>query len=223
VLRSPQRAAALLDPGRLRLADALRESPDSAAGLARRLGEKRQTINYHLRALEEAGLVELAEERRRGNCVERVMRVVARQFVLDSAALGPLGVGAPPTGDRFSASHLVAVAARAIREVADLMDRAARERKRMATATLETELRVASPEAFGRFVEDLTAAMADVVSRHDAGAGAGRTLRVAAAVWPGAGGAMGAGGEVEPEVDTGDGAGDALRPVDPGDENEEGA
>ncbi|MCI0546949.1 MAG: helix-turn-helix domain-containing protein, partial [Candidatus Rokubacteria bacterium] len=73
VVRDPDRASVLLDSGRQRLLVALEESADSASGLARRLGDSRQRINYHLRELESAGFVELAEERRRGNCIERVL------------------------------------------------------------------------------------------------------------------------------------------------------
>ncbi|HUG39253.1 MAG TPA: helix-turn-helix domain-containing protein [Longimicrobiales bacterium] len=188
VVRSPERAATLLDPVHRRLIEALREAPDSAAGLARRFGEKRQTVNYHLRALEDARLVELSEERRRGNCTERVMRVVAREYVLDSAALGTLGAPGRPTGDRFSATYLIAVAARAIRELADLVERAGRQKARLATATVETEVRLATPRDFGRFTEDLAEAVGRVVARHDAGEG-GRPLRVIAAAYPAAAGA----------------------------------
>ena len=70
VIRRPDSAAALLDPVRQQLLAQLAE-PDSAAGLARRLRLPRQRINYHLRALERAGLLELVEERRKGNCIER--------------------------------------------------------------------------------------------------------------------------------------------------------
>ena len=71
-VRDAAQAAALLQPQRLRLLEGLSE-PDSAAGLARRFGLPRQQVNYHLRELERVGLVELVEERRRGNCVERVV------------------------------------------------------------------------------------------------------------------------------------------------------
>jgi len=63
------------------------------AGLARKLGLPRQRLNYHLRALEDAGLVELVEERRKGNCFERLLRATARSFVISPEALGVLGPG----------------------------------------------------------------------------------------------------------------------------------
>ncbi|MEN8374222.1 MAG: winged helix-turn-helix domain-containing protein, partial [Gemmatimonadota bacterium] len=55
-------AVLLRDPERRRLVEELRELPDSAAGLAQRLGQTRQRLNYHLRALEEAGVLELHQE-----------------------------------------------------------------------------------------------------------------------------------------------------------------
>ncbi|KAB2955835.1 MAG: winged helix-turn-helix transcriptional regulator, partial [Thermoanaerobaculia bacterium] len=70
------------------LLSALQDGPATAAGLARRLGLPRQRVNYHLRELEKAGLVELVEERRRGNCVERLVRATARAFLLGPEALG---------------------------------------------------------------------------------------------------------------------------------------
>jgi predicted transcriptional regulator len=48
IVREPERASLLLDDGRQRLLFALEEQPDSASGLARRLGDSRQRINYHL-------------------------------------------------------------------------------------------------------------------------------------------------------------------------------
>ena len=63
-------AEASLDPIRARLLAQLRE-PASASGLAERFGLPRQKVNYHLRLLEQHGLVELVEERRKGNCTER--------------------------------------------------------------------------------------------------------------------------------------------------------
>lgn len=75
-------AGGVLAPGRTALLRALRQ-PRSAASLARELGIQRQKLNYHLRVLERAGLVECVEERRKGNCLERIMQATARAYVLD--------------------------------------------------------------------------------------------------------------------------------------------
>lgn len=184
VLDDLERASALLDPDRRRLVAALREAPDSASGLARRLGDSRQRLNHHLRALESAGLVELHEERRRGNCTERVLRVVARRFVLDPLALEGLPDETAGAGDRFSATWLVALAARTIRELADLRERARTESKRLATASLDTEVRLRGPAAMVAFTEDLTRAVAEVVARHDAAGADSRPFRVVAGSYP---------------------------------------
>jgi hypothetical protein len=46
----------------------------------------RQQVGYHLRALEQAGLVELVEERRKGNCIERIVRAAACSYVISPEA-----------------------------------------------------------------------------------------------------------------------------------------
>jgi DNA-binding transcriptional ArsR family regulator len=181
VVRDARRAAALLDPERLRLMEALRAQPDSAAGLARRLGEQRQRLNYHLRVLEAEGLVELHAERRRRGGTERVLRPVARSYVVDPGSLGGLAVAPESSGDRFAATYLIAVAGRAIRELAELRDRARRRRRRLATTAVEAEVRLAAPADFGAFTADLAAAVAAVVAKHDAAGG--RVFRVIAGAY----------------------------------------
>jgi DNA-binding transcriptional ArsR family regulator len=185
VLRTPAAALALLDPERCRLAEALAAQHDSAAGLARRLGETRQRINYHLRVLEDAGLIEMVEARQRRGRVERVMRPSARRFVVDPATVGTLA-GADPDaiGDRFSAAYLVALAARAITELAALLARSAARRERLATASFNTRIRLASPAHYRTFVDELNQAVAGVVARHHEAGGEGRWFRVIGAAYP---------------------------------------
>lgn len=178
VLSDAGQLAALLAPERRRLVEELRREPDSAAGLARRLEESRQRLNYHLRELEDAGLLELREERRRGNFTERVMEPTARRFVVDPAALDAAVARGTPPEDRFSATYLVAVAARAIRELADLRHRADEAGKRMASAAVQSEVRLASPAAFRAFVEELAESVAGVVARHHDPEADGRSFRV---------------------------------------------
>jgi DNA-binding transcriptional ArsR family regulator len=184
VVRHPDAAAALLDPVRQQLLHQLTE-PDSAAGLARRLRLPRQRINYHLRALETAGLVELVEERRKGNCMERVVRATARAFVISPEAIGALGPTAESAGDRLSSAYLIASAGRAIRDVAALEARAREEGKRVATLTLDTEVRFASAAARAEFADELADAVARLAAKyHDERAPGGRRFRLLAAVHP---------------------------------------
>ena len=185
IVRQVHRARVLLHPERRRLVEALSLGPDSASGLARRLGESRQRLNYHLRLLEEAGLVELAEERWKGSKPERVMRLVAEQYVLDPAAIGRLSADPEEVGDRFSATYLVALASRALRELAELLDRVDGKRARLATASVNAMVRLTSPAAFTQFQSDLTRAVAQVVAKHHEDKGEGRWFRVIAGTYPG--------------------------------------
>ena len=184
VVRSAESAAALLDPTRQRLLTHLRE-PDSATGLGRRLRLPRQRINYHLKVLEGAGLVELVEERRKGNCLERVVRATARAFIISPEALGELGPTRELAADRLSSTYLMAAAGRTIQDVALLESKAKQEGKRVATLTLEADVRFASAETRAKFAEELADAVARIAARyHDDRAPAGRRFRLLAAVHP---------------------------------------
>lgn len=185
LLDDPDRVGAVLDPLRRRLLAALRERPDSATGLAERLGETRQRLNYHLRALEDAGFVALEEERRKGNCVERILRVTARRWLVDPGALGELADDPESTQDRFSAAWLAGLGVRLARDVAALAEKASAGGKRLATASVESEVRLAKPDDFDAFARDLTEAVAAVVARHhDESAPGGRAFRVVVGAHP---------------------------------------
>jgi DNA-binding transcriptional ArsR family regulator len=185
VVADPSRAARALSPIRRRALAALGEAPDSATGLAERLGTTRQLLNYHLRELEKAGFLELVEERRKGNCTERVMRAKARHWLIDPGALAGLADEPLPPSDRFSATYLVALAARAIREVAGLIPKAGGSRKRLATLAIDADVRLARPADFPAFAEDLARAVGEVIARHtDEEIAGGRRFRIVAGAWP---------------------------------------
>src|SRR3954471_1052184 len=122
VIEDPAAAEVSLDPIRARLLAELAE-PRSATMLAAALGLPRQKVNYHLRTLEEHGLVELVEERPRRGLTERVLQATARGYVVSPAALGRSGAD-PARTDRLSTRYLIAVAARLVREVGLLARRA---------------------------------------------------------------------------------------------------
>ena len=179
MLDTPEALVAVGHSVRRRILEELRAAADSPSGLAERLGDSRQRINYHVRALEEAGLVELAEEIPRRGLVEKVYRPVGRTFALDPALLGSLDAGdSIAEGDRWAAAYAIALASRVTREVAALRSRAAREGKRLAVASLASELRLADPQAMEAFVDDLARAIADVVARHDDANPAARPFRL---------------------------------------------
>jgi DNA-binding transcriptional ArsR family regulator len=184
VVRGADRAAVLLQRSRRELLRHLSE-PDSAAGLSRKLGMPRQRINYHLKELEREGLIELVEERRKGNCVERVLRATAKAFVISPEALGLLGPGDDAPRDRFSAAYLITAAARTLRDVATLDHRARRDNKRLATFTVDAEIRFATAGARTAFAEELANTIAALAAKyHDEHAAGGRRFRLFAAVHP---------------------------------------
>src|ERR1700730_9460811 len=101
VIDDPAAAEAALDPTRTRLLARLRE-PRSAAMLAAAIGLPRQQVNYHLRALEQHGLVELVAERRKGNVTERLLQAAAASYVISPAALAAVAPDPARAPDRLS-------------------------------------------------------------------------------------------------------------------------
>src|SRR5262245_61789195 len=120
VIEDAAAAEATLDPIRARLLAELSE-PGSASSLAQRVGQPRQKINYHLRELEKHGLVELVEERRKGNMTERVLRATASAYVISPSALAAVAPDPERAPDRLSARWLLAVAAKLVRDVGTLI------------------------------------------------------------------------------------------------------
>ena len=184
MIQDPARAAALLHPIRQSILKALRE-PGSASTLAPRLGLARQKINYHLRELERHELVELIEERRKGNCTERVLRARAYSYVISPETIAALAVDPEQVRDKFSSAYLTALAARTLHELGELRGQADRSKKRLATLSLESDVRFASPETRAAFGEELAAAVADLVDKyHDSRAENGRSFRLVVGAYP---------------------------------------
>jgi DNA-binding transcriptional ArsR family regulator len=181
VIEDPAAATVALDPVRARLLAELAE-PASAAALAARVGLARQKVNYHLRTLEAHGLVEAAGERRWGGLTERLLVATAASYLVSPSALGRVAADPGRTADRLSARYLIALAARMVREIAELARRAEATGKRLPTLALDTEVRFAGPVERAAFTDELTRAVTGLVSRyHDPG---GRAHRLVVASHP---------------------------------------
>jgi DNA-binding transcriptional ArsR family regulator len=184
IVEEADRAAVMLHPLRLRLLAELAE-PDSATGLARRLGLPRQQLNYHLRQLEAQGLVEPVEQRKKRGCTEQLVRAVARSYLISPSTLGPLATDPTQIEDQVSSAYLVAVAARTIREVATTRLQAERQGKHLPTLTIQTEVRFATPKAQQAFAAELSHEIARLAAKyHDEMAEDGRRFRVMAGAYP---------------------------------------
>jgi len=159
VIDDPAAATVALEPTRSRLLSEL-AAPASAATLATRVGLARQKVNYHLRALESHGLVQLAEKRKWGGLTERLLVATA-------------------------ASYLIALGARIVREVADLVRRAKKAGKRLATLAVDTEVRFRSAADRAAFTAELAGAITKLVAKyHDESAPGGRAHRLVVVAHP---------------------------------------
>jgi hypothetical protein len=183
VIADPAAAAVALDPIRSCLLAELAE-PASAAGLAARLGLPRQKVNYHLRSLEahtlEAhDLVREAEIRRWGGIKERLLVASAGSYLVSPGALGPAAADPGRTRDQLSASYLIALAGRVVREMGDLLRGARRAGKPLASLAIDTEIRFRSAAERASFTRELTEAVAALAARyHDETAPRGRRHRL---------------------------------------------
>lgn len=180
-IEDPAAAEISLDPIRSRLLAELTR-PGSATTLAAKIGLPRQKINYHLRTLEQHGLVHLVEERRKGNVTERLLQATAASYVISPAALAAVAPDPARAPDRLSARWLLALAARLVRDVGALITGADQARQRVATYALDGEIRFATPADRTAFADELTTTVTRLVAKYHADTG--RKHRLILAVHP---------------------------------------
>src|SRR5262245_31278167 len=167
IIDDPARARVALQPIRLRLLHLL-EQPQSAPQVARAMGMPRQRVLYHLRTLEAQQLVESHDHGSVGRRIDRTYVRTATSYAIAPKTLGGVAVDVD-TGtirDAFSSAYLSAVAGRALNDLAALSKAAAASGKRVATITLETDVRFATPGDQQRFADELTAALAALAAKY---------------------------------------------------------
>ena len=157
--------SAPLSPLRRAVLEALSEAPASATEVAGALGESRQRVNYHVRALEREGLVELVEERARRGCTERVMRASCHAVVVEPAVVGTM----PEDQDRFAADALLSGAARMVRDVAAARTAADERGQRLLTFAVEAEIGFSRPSDLERFADALGERIAELAAEFGPG------------------------------------------------------
>jgi DNA-binding transcriptional ArsR family regulator len=191
VLREPAQVAVLLHhPLRLKILSALLE-PDSATGVARRMKLPRQTVNYHVREMARARLLIRAGRRRRRHLFEQCYVATARGYVLSPELLGNLAADPAQIRDTLSAKYLLALASKLQSELARSLELATAAGKRLATFSINSELRFTSPEQRAAFTEDLQRSTVEVAARHsspftnpDGSAAEGRPFRLMVGCYP---------------------------------------
>jgi len=181
VVEDIQEVAALTHPVRIAALGALR-TPDSAAGVARAIGQSRQLVNYHLKELERAGLIVPAGERRKGNFVEQLFRAVASTFVVSPRLVWGGADRERALRDQASLEHLVVLGERLQRDATVLLDRAAFDGEEIASATVEGEIRFADEAARSAFMTDYLSMLGPLLKKY--GTKRGLRYRVAVAAYP---------------------------------------
>ena len=177
-------ATAALHPLRLEILSKLSE-PESAAGLARRIGMPRQHVNYHIRRLEEQGLVSVVGERRVRNCLERLVQAVGCSYVISPAALGELAADPDRIEDAASVAYLVAVLSQMVQEVTALQHKPGQPDRAARTLALRADIRFRSQKTQDEFATELRKEVARLVAKyHVPRASKGRLLRVLASAYP---------------------------------------
>lgn len=163
----------------------LLSTPDSAAGVARRLGMSRQRVGYHMRELERAGCIAAAGERPARGLTEKLYRAVPIAW-----AHRPEGAAAPRSlRDRFSWATLVSVATHMLADLASLRRRADAAGQRLATLALTAEVRFDSAAERKAFSEELLQAVDTVLRRYDKPkTDSTRSFRLVLGAYPAAGG-----------------------------------
>jgi DNA-binding transcriptional ArsR family regulator len=184
IIDDPAAAIVALEPIRSRLLAELAE-PASAATLAARVGMARQKVNYHLRALEAHQLVQEAGKRQWGGLTERLLVASASSYIVSPRALGPVALDPDRDADRLSASYLIALAARIVDEVSDLLLRSRAADKRLATLSLDTEITFRDAADRAAFSNELMHAVTSLIARyHDESAPGGRAHRLVLVAHP---------------------------------------
>ncbi len=181
VLNDPETLQVLGHPLRVQILEALRE-PASAATVARQIGQPRQKVNYHLKELEQAELVEQLREHRVGNFVESIYRAVARSFLV-SPEIAWSDPRRPETlRQQHSLQVLVLLGGRLQRDAAALVDRAAFDGEEIASASVEAEVRFAGEAEREAFLDEYLRATAELLDKY--GKREGAAYRVVLAAYP---------------------------------------
>lgn len=184
------RAGVLLHPLRLAILERTR-TPASATEVADRLGLPRQRVNYHVRELHRADFLRKAGRRKKRNLYEQRYVASARSYLLAPDVLGPVGADPGAVEDRLSAAYLLSLSGRLQSELASVVRAAAEREQRVATLSIEADVRFESPQQREQFAVALRDAVAKTIAEHtspasqdDGSPGEGRPYRLVLGCYP---------------------------------------
>jgi predicted ArsR family transcriptional regulator len=159
--------------------DVLRQlaEPRSCTEVATELRQTPQKVYYHVKRLEEAGLVAQVAQRRVRGIHEGVYQATARSYWLSPGLVGPLG--RRRATDQLSLGYLLDLVEQVQADVATLASRPTEAEVPSLAISGEVRLRPDDREAFRR---DLQAALEKVLTKH--GGAAGSPFKIAFACYP---------------------------------------
>jgi predicted ArsR family transcriptional regulator len=151
LIEDVDKAGELLKPIRLEILSLLDE-PRTCPDLARRLGVTTQKVNYHIKVLQESGLVRLVEERRNRGIMEGVYQADARSYWFSPRLVSLLG-GRRKSRDQASLEYLLGMAEDLQIETGRLAKKT--DAARIPSLGLNARIRLRDAEDRAAFMEEL--------------------------------------------------------------------
>ena len=180
-LSTAEELQALGHPTRVAILEALRE-PAAAATVARAIGRSRQLVNYHLKELERAGLVERVGERQKGNFVEALYRAVAQSFMVSPHLTHTEPRRVEALRRQHALGMLLDLGERIQHDATLLLEGVALDGTDVPSATVSAEAHFANGEDRAAFIDAYLTSLRDLLERHASSGGA--PFRVVMAVYP---------------------------------------
>lgn len=167
-------AEALLKPQRI---DVLRQlgEPRSCTEVALKLDQTPQRIYYHVKRLQEAGLVSRVDERRVRGIHEGIYQANARSYWLSPRLVGRIGGRAGR--DALSLGHLLDLVEEVQSDVAVLKS----DEAEAPSIGISGDIRI-KPERRQEFLDDLTSTLQELFSRY--GGAEGQPFKLVVACYP---------------------------------------
>ena len=166
-----EQAEALLKPRRVEVLRLLAE-PNTCTQIGKVLGDSPQKVYYHVKQLQNAGLVELVDERRVRGITEGIYRAVANSYWVSPDLVGRIG---PPRDDsQYGVGFLLDLAETLQADLAGLPPG-------VPTLGISGDVRLRADQG-AAFVSDLQAAFQAVLDRYSGTEGT--PFRLALACYP---------------------------------------
>ncbi len=174
-LERPEQAAALLKPGRIAILRRL-ALPRSCTEVASELGQAPQKVYYHVKQMQQTGLVDQVAQRQVRGITEGIYQAAASSYWLSPDLVGVLGPRR--TQDELSLGYLLSLA----EELQSDLARLASKHSDRPSLGLSGEIRLRAGQR-QQFLSDLRSSLEELLARY--GGGEGDPFRIAFACYPG--------------------------------------